>query len=420
MYRLAFLAFLLVGLTHQAIAQPFYEGETYLNRGVLNDQGPVIEFRKSSTDPENGIFANLNLTGSEAVPFFKELYPRIEKELVDTGKYTFFLRPRTEDPNSALLFAIAHCSNASPRQKLTFIKNMVVQGEGNGWPKRRDPSSYLLREATDQLRVKTSEIRTCIAQNEIYAQLAAYEREAVGKLYRSAPFPSSHLFVNEHFFPGIFEKPLLQNTFMRAARKIAQPLEPLSSAQKEVLQHQPFDYVIGSETAPVKIIRYDTPEFRALWNFYNISFPKLKKEYIDKGLVNFRLRPYPWFENGNDAVNIAMCLKPSDRLPFLAAISQQSAAWQSSHGFWVTNNEADELFLDLAKSSFDTDGAGSLRSCADSARTRERISRLQNEVNDEFSYFYSPTIFVNNNEFTRNLSKGELIEVIEDALNNIE
>lgn len=420
MRYLAALFVLITGLATQAHAQPFYKGNTYLNKSLLNDASPAITINiGGETPPDHGIFANIALTQPEAVPFFDKLYPRIKEKLLNTRKYAFFLRPRMSDRNGALLFGVAYCADAAAADKISFIADMVQTGATNQWTKRHDPSAYLIQQAEKALHVDSGSIRACLKGGAVFTELNAYEQKAASKLYRSAPFPPSHLFLNEHFFPGIYDKAAMRDTFMRAAKKVANRQAPLTRSQKDVLEVKPFDTLLGNENAPIQIVRYDTPEFIALWRFYSNVLPVLQREYIDKGLVNFRLRPYPWFEDGTVAASVSLCLPPEKRLAYLAGISQQAGKWQSSDGFWESNPDAHDLFFDFAKTQARSGSSKEFASCIHRYDEQSAIQQIKMEVNREFDYFYSPTIFINDVEYTRHLGLAEMRTVLEDMLGKL-
>jgi len=88
------------------------------------------------------------------------------------------------------------------------------------------------------------------------------------------------------------------------------------------------DPSMGSETAPVTIVEFSDFECPYCKQFHNETLPKLKKAYIDTGLVRFIHKdlPLPFHEHAQQAATAARCAQEDGKYweAYEALFSQQN------------------------------------------------------------------------------------------------
>lgn len=248
------------------------------------------------------------------------------------------------------------------------------------------------------------------------------ERQSVteSKLIRPKPFPDLQFYVNEHFFPGLIDQPVLRETMLRAIRKINGKRLRIEDMQV-ALNEAPGDIIVGSREAPLRIVRYDTPEFDAATRFFASTFPNLKTEFIDTGKVQFVLRPYTWFQNGHEAAAATLCVpgESIEKLRFFALASLQSKEWLSPSGFWNYREDGLNRLLKIADEELNLTRV-STRACSTRPDISLALDRIRETANSKFGYFYSPTLFIGTTEHTINYNWPALRAIINRELARIE
>ncbi|MEZ5774172.1 MAG: DsbA family protein [Hyphomicrobiaceae bacterium] len=89
------------------------------------------------------------------------------------------------------------------------------------------------------------------------------------------------------------------------------------------------DYVIGSPDAPVTVVEYASltcPYCRA---FHAETFPKVKKAYIDKGLVRWVLREFPIGHSSGTAWIVTRCAPKESYFKLYELYLKEQASWVS-------------------------------------------------------------------------------------------
>ncbi|MBV8536777.1 MAG: DsbA family protein, partial [Alphaproteobacteria bacterium] len=99
------------------------------------------------------------------------------------------------------------------------------------------------------------------------------------------------------------------------------------------------DMVMGADKAPVTIIEYASLTCPHCAHFNETTFPKLKADYIDKGLVKYIYRDFPLDRMALTAAEIAHCAGPERYFGFVDAIFRQQASWTAgSNANEITEN----------------------------------------------------------------------------------
>ncbi|APF36457.1 hypothetical protein BOQ54_03270 [Chelatococcus daeguensis] len=356
------------------------------------------------------LFAFIPFGEDAADVFFTQVAPKA----ISAGA-GIVVRPKTLTEQTWQLFALAACLPEDRR----YVFLRAAASKSRSWEKARSVHSYL-RPELDKAGLKQSEIASCLGNTKLREEMVTRQKIAEGRLFRPVPMPNLHLYLNEHYFPGLVDEPVLTETLLRAIRK-ANGRPRAVSAIAEALAPTVGEITIGDPAAPLHIVRYDTPEFPAAGIFFNDVFPHLKSNYIDTGKVRFTLRPYTWFQNGNEVAAAVLCASDDPIVQFrlFALAAATSKHWQSASGFWNYRRDGLTMLLKEAQKELHIDPARVL-ACASGSDARRMLSLLKETANETFDYFYSPTTFIGTTEHLINYNWPALRAVIDKELSRIE
>ena len=95
--------------------------------------------------------------------------------------------------------------------------------------------------------------------------------------------------------------------------------------------------VSGNENAKITIIAYESLTCSHCADFHKNIYPKLKKEYIDTGLVKIEFRHFPLDIAAFNASKIAQC-KTDQSLEVLESLYSNQQAWVRGNTVEEINN----------------------------------------------------------------------------------
>lgn len=85
----------------------------------------------------------------------------------------------------------------------------------------------------------------------------------------------------------------------------------------------------GRPDAPVTIVQYASLTCQHCRNFHSVTFPELKRTYIDTGKVRFILREFPIGKTSGMATIALRCSAPDKYLELYGKFMEQQNAWVS-------------------------------------------------------------------------------------------
>ena len=104
----------------------------------------------------------------------------------------------------------------------------------------------------------------------------------------------------------------------------------LNPARDEIMKAGVLpEFSIGRADAPVTIIKYMSLTCQYCRRFQAETFPTLKREYIDKGLVRFIIREFPIGKQSGNATVALRCAPMEKYLSLYEKFLQQQSAWVS-------------------------------------------------------------------------------------------
>ena len=167
--------------------------------------------------------------------------------------------------------------------------------------------------------------------------------------------------------------------------------------------------VSGNQNAKITIIAYESLTCSHCANFHKDIFPKLKKQYIDKGLVSMEFKSFPLDMAALNASKIAHCQNDGDSkiLHFLFL----------NQNLWVKGKTIDEFNENLKvvinkRKEFEID----FNKCLNNKIVEDHI--LEDRINavKKFDVNATPTIIINNKKFDKPLTFKNLKKFIEKLI----
>ena len=170
------------------------------------------------------------------------------------------------------------------------------------------------------------------------------------------------------------------------------------------------DMVMGLDKAPVTIIEYASLTCPHCAHFNETTLPKLKSDYIDKGLVKYIYRDFPLDRMALTASEIARCAGPDRYFGFVDAIFRQQASWTSGKDA----NEIIENLKRLARmGGLSTPAADA---CLNDKSLQDKILAQSLQGEKEFKVDSTPTLIINGEKHAGALSIEEISAIIDPLI----
>ena len=166
------------------------------------------------------------------------------------------------------------------------------------------------------------------------------------------------------------------------------------------------DMVMGADKAPVTIVEYASLTCPHCAHFNEETFPKLKAEYIDKGLVKYIYRDFPLDRMALTASKVARCAGPDRYFAFIDVFFRQQMNW-------AAGNDPDKITLNLkrlAKQGGMPDDI--FDKCLNDKAVEDAVLAQSLKGEQEFKVNSTPTLIINGKLHPGALSFEELETVL--------
>jgi protein-disulfide isomerase len=164
----------------------------------------------------------------------------------------------------------------------------------------------------------------------------------------------------------------------------------------------------GNEDAKVTIITYESLTCGHCADFHKNIYPKLKKEFIDTGLVKIEFRHFPLDMAAFNASKIAQCNNngKSDLLHFLFSNQKK----------WAIGETVEEINENLKKLLKDENIVIDFEKCTNNKNIEDYVLNDRIEGVKKFKVNATPTIIINNKKFDKTLNYKNLKKIIEKLI----
>ena len=164
----------------------------------------------------------------------------------------------------------------------------------------------------------------------------------------------------------------------------------------------------GNEDAKITIIAYESLTCSHCADFHKKIYPKIKKDFIDVGLVKIEFRHFPLDIAALNAAKIAQC-----------AFSKNLEVLESlyfNQNVWVKGKTVDELNENL-KNFVRNEGFDiNFEECIKNKKIEDFVLNDRIDGTKNFKVNATPTIIINNKKFEKTLNYKNLKKTLEKLI----
>ena len=164
----------------------------------------------------------------------------------------------------------------------------------------------------------------------------------------------------------------------------------------------------GNENAKITIIAYESLTCSHCANFHKDVYPKLKKDYIDSGLVKIEFRHFPLDVAAFNAAKISQC-QEDQSLTILEKLYSNQQSWVKGNTVDEVNNNLKEF---LINEGFNVD----YENCINNKEIEDFVLNDRIEGTKKFKVNATPTIIINNEKFEKSLNYKNLKKYLEKLI----
>ena len=166
--------------------------------------------------------------------------------------------------------------------------------------------------------------------------------------------------------------------------------------------------VSGNENAKITIIAYESLTCSHCANFHKNVYPKLKKKFIDTGIVKIEFRHFPLDIAALNASKITQC-KSDKGLEIMNNLYLNQQEWIKGNTEDDINNNMKKF---LIKKGFNID----FNKCIDNKEIEDFVLNDRIEGVKKFKVNSTPTIIINNEKFEKSLNYKNLKKFLEKLI----
>ena len=166
--------------------------------------------------------------------------------------------------------------------------------------------------------------------------------------------------------------------------------------------------IVGKESSKVNIIVYESLTCSYCAKFHKQIYPKLKKDYIDKGLVRIEFRSFPLDLAALNASKIAHC-KNDGKSEILHFLFESQEKWVKGE----TIGQLNKNLKDLIKSenlNIDFD------KCTNNKNIEDFVINERIEGVKKYKVNSTPTIIINEEKFEKTINFKNIKKIIEKLI----
>ena len=164
----------------------------------------------------------------------------------------------------------------------------------------------------------------------------------------------------------------------------------------------------GDKNAKVTIIAYESLTCSHCANFHKDVYPKLKKEYIDTGLVKIEFRHFPLDIAALNASKISQCKKDQGLNILESLYSNQQA--------WIKGSTVEEVNKNLKKFVRQKGFNIEFDKCINDKEIEDFVLNDRIEGAKNYDVNSTPTIIINNKKFDKSLNYKNLKKFLEKLI----
>ena len=167
---------------------------------------------------------------------------------------------------------------------------------------------------------------------------------------------------------------------------------------------------LGNDEAKVKIKIFSSLTCPHCANFHKNIVPKIKKEYINNGMVQLIFIDFPLDHAALNASKLINCISSDKQNEFLDIVYEKQNEWTTASNIKEINENLKKLFNELGIniSNFDK--------CLNNEDIENRILNVRIEAQKKYSINATPTIIINEEKFKGELSFKNIKKIIDKII----
>ena len=166
--------------------------------------------------------------------------------------------------------------------------------------------------------------------------------------------------------------------------------------------------VSGNKYAKITIIAYESLTCSHCATFHKDIYPKLKRDFIDTGLVKIEFRHFPLDIAALNASKISQC-KDNQSLKILESLYSNQQAWIKGNTIEQVNENLKKF---IEKEGFKIN----FEKCIENKEIEDFVLNDRIEGTKNFKVNATPTIIINNKKFEKSLNYKNLKEFLEKLI----
>jgi protein-disulfide isomerase len=169
----------------------------------------------------------------------------------------------------------------------------------------------------------------------------------------------------------------------------------------------PDDMYLGKPDAKVTVIEYASLSCPHCANFNKEVLPKIKADYIDKGLVRWIFRDYPLNRPAFQAAILAHCASPVRYFSLVDQLFQ-------SQDYWLTQSDPLTALKQIGASVGVDDKA--FEACLNDETLKNKILTRVQEANDKYKVDATPTFVIKGTTHAGELPYDDFKKLLDQAI----
>ena len=165
----------------------------------------------------------------------------------------------------------------------------------------------------------------------------------------------------------------------------------------------------GQANAPVTIVQYASLSCKHCRNFHEVTFPELKRTYIDTGKVRYILREFPIGKTSGMATITLRCAAPDKYLDLYGKFMEQQTTWVSQEV------RLDPIFavaqqVGMKRAEFDA--------CRENQGMIENLKWVKERAR-KLGIVGTPNFFVGDKLIKKELTMADIRELVEPKISGV-
>jgi len=168
--------------------------------------------------------------------------------------------------------------------------------------------------------------------------------------------------------------------------------------------------ILGKDTAPVKIKVFSSLTCPHCANFHIKVVPKIKKKYIESGVVQLIFIDFPLDQAAFDAAKLLHCLDKKKQLTYLDNIYENQNEWTAGENIEEINNNLKMIVKNLGINS------QKFNKCLNDEVIADRIIIDRMNGQRKYSINSTPTIIINEKKLEGSVNFKNIKKKIEKLI----